>query len=126
MSIPIEHVRLLVADLDTANQILTDEQVAGYLALHGLSTEQSYTADGAGFPVAVRRAAADALDAIATSEALVSKVMRFSDGTSTDGAKVAAALHAQAASLRVLADQVADEADDAFGVTEFEPYPRPW
>lgn len=83
-------VRLLLADVGD-DQYLTDPQVQGFLDLN----------DGH-----VRRAAADALDAIATSETLVSKVIRSQD-LQTDGAKVADSLRKHADRLR----QVADAAD---------------
>ena len=85
---PEAQVRLLIADVDTARQILTDGQITGFLALE---------ADN------VKRAAAAALDAIASSEVLVSKVIRTQD-LATDGAKVATALRAHAQQLRAQAD----------------------
>lgn len=114
---PKGKVRLLLADVDEDHPVLTDDELDGYLALHD------------GSPSAVRRAAADALDAIATSETLVSKVMRTADGTTTDGAKVADSLRKRAETLRAQADDEDDDAawgDDsgAIGVSEFSPYPR--
>ncbi|MGN6413793.1 hypothetical protein [Flexivirga sp.] len=88
---PVQAVRLLLADVGST-QYLTDEQITGYLTLNGGR---------------VRRAAADALDAIAVSETLVSKVIRTQD-LQTDGAKVADALRARAAQLRQQ-----DDEDDA-------------
>ncbi|HET7398990.1 MAG TPA: hypothetical protein VFJ94_10755 [Intrasporangium sp.] len=87
--LPEDQVRLLISDVstDAAKQILTDAQVGGYLAINAGN---------------VRLAAADALDAIASSEALVSKVIRTQD-LATDGAKVADALRRHATSLRALA-----------------------
>ncbi|PZR55228.1 hypothetical protein DNL40_02335 [Xylanimonas oleitrophica] len=123
-STPVEQVRLLLADVasDEARRTLTDDQISGYLALQGGSEDDA--------PVwVVKRAAADALDAIATSEALVGKVVRTADGISTDGAKVADALRKHAQTLR---DQAVQAEDDAawmpggprgFGVIEFSPYP---
>jgi len=109
-------VRLLTSDVDETNLVLSDEMIDGYLQLH------------AGRAGQIRRAAADALDAIATSEALIGKVMRTADGRSTDGAKVADALRKHAAGLRTEADAQDEDAawsdDGAFGVTEFAPYPR--
>lgn len=111
-------LRLLIADLDDDAQVLTDDQVAGYLGMYGLTAAQA----GAPLPQ-VKRAAADALDAIASSEALVSKKIRTQAGVSTDGPAVAAALRAHAKELRAQAD--ADEDDDAdVAVLEFQPYPR--
>lgn len=98
----VAQVRLLIADVGTGDrQILTDEQVGGYLELNALN---------------VRRAAADALDAIAVSEALVSKVIRTQD-LATDGTKVAATLQARAVQLRAQADDT-DEGD-SFEIVEF-------
>lgn len=77
-------VRLLTADLDENAPLLTDGQLDGYLALN------------AG---AVLLAAADALDAMATSETLVARKIRTQD-LSTDGPAVAAELRAQANALR--------------------------
>ena len=74
---PLLQVRLLISDVQAApNQILDDDQVNGFLTLNSDN---------------VRLAAADALRAIATSEALISKVIRTQD-KSTDGAKLAEAL----------------------------------
>lgn len=89
-------VRLLIADLDQNRQLVTDEQISQYLALNAGS---------------VRRAAADILDAVAVSEALVSKVVRTQD-LQTDGAKLAAELRARANQLRQQAD---NEDSDEWG-----------
>lgn len=89
-------VRLLIADTDPDNEIFTDDQLDGYLAIqHG----------------SIKRAAADALDAIATSEALISKVITTQD-RSSDGAKVADALRDHANALRKRAKEEEDEAED--------------
>ena len=90
---PTGQVRLLTADLDEAAPLLTDEQLGGYLALHEGN---------------VLRAAADVLEAMATSEVLLARKIRTQD-LQTDGPAVAAALRAQAETLRVRAD-VADAA----------------
>lgn len=116
-------VRLLISDIDDPNFIFTDAQIAGYLAGHGVA------ADGPVLPRGpILRAAADALDAIATSEALVSKVMQTVDGLQTDGAKVANSLRTRADSLRRQAkdEDSADPetpADAYFGVVGYDPYP---
>lgn len=115
----VEQLRLLIADTDPARQVLTDEQVLGFLSLYVDDQREATRAD-------VKRAAADALDAIATSEALVSKVIRSQD-ISTDGAKVAAELRKHAQSLRTQADVDDDRADGGFvEVVEFTPWPRSW
>lgn len=103
----VEQVRLLTADTDPDNPLFTDEQLEAFLVLEDAN---------------VKRAAADALDATAVSEALVSKVIKTQD-LSTDGAKVAAALHAQADGLRVQAARDAD-AGFAFDIVDYNPHPR--
>lgn len=104
---PVGQVRLLIADLDEASFLIPDEQINGYLALNASS---------------VRRAAASCLDAMATSEVLMSKVIKSQDLT-TDGAKVAAELRAQAATLRAQADaeEAVEDDDSFFGFIPFEP-----
>lgn len=94
---PVGQIRLLIADVDTGeNQIFTDEQLEGYLSI----TRQS-----------VKRAAADALDAIASSEALTSKVIQTQD-RSSNGAAVADALRKHATALRARAKEEEDAEDD--------------
>lgn len=102
----VKHVRHLMADVGST-QYLTDDQVRVYLDLN------------AGH---VRRAAADALDAVATSETLVGKVIRTQD-LQTDGAKVADSLRKHADRLRQLADAEDDKADswDGFDVVDTIP-----
>ena len=93
----VGRVRLLISDLDPAKLVLTDDMIAGYLALE----------DGN-----LRRAAAEALDAIASSEVLLSKVITTQD-RSTNGAAVAESLRRHAAALRARAD-ADDAADEPF------------
>jgi hypothetical protein len=102
----IGRVRLLVSDVDPDNLILSDEQVQAYLDMEGGR---------------LKRAAASALDAIASSEALVSKVITTQD-RSVDGSKVADALRKQAATLREQADDDDADMDHHFGIVEFSPY----
>ncbi len=107
-STPTGQVRLLIADLRDP-PILSDDMIRGFLDMQ----------------LSVKRAAADALDAIASSEALLSKVMRTQD-RQTNGAAVADALRKHAASLRAQAaaeDESAAE-DSHFGIVEFSPYGR--
>jgi hypothetical protein len=103
----VDTVRLLIADLpaDEDDRLFTDDEIQAFLDLEG----------------GVRRASAQALDTIATSEVLVSKVIKTQDLT-TDGAKVAAELRARAADLRRQAIE-AGEGDDTGGLTvvEFDP-----
>jgi hypothetical protein len=91
-------VRLLIADVDPSNQLLTDAQLDSLLALE----------DGN-----IKLAAAQALDTIASSEALVSKVIRTQD-LQTDGSKTAAALRAHAAALRAQAQKNLDDVDEGY------------
>lgn len=105
-STPTGQVRLLIADLSEP-PVMADPVLEGYLSLHGFTGEQdSITRPN------IWRAAADALDAMATSEVLVSKKIRTQD-LSTDGVAVAGELRKQAAMLRGKADQ-ADAEDDSF------------
>lgn len=110
-------LRLLISDVDEDRQVLSDAMVGGYLGLHGIAPAATDTA-----PAALKRAAADALDAIATSEVLVSKVIRSQD-LATDGAKVADALRKHAAELRTQATAADEDTADDFAVVEFAPYP---
>lgn len=90
---PLGQVRLLIADVDEGSEVLTDSMINGFL---GLAPNGD-----------VRLAAADALDTIAISEALVLKVMTTLDVT-TDGAALARVLREKATALRA---QVADGLD---------------
>lgn len=100
---PRGQVRLLTADLDEAKPLLSDELLEGYLQMEGQK---------------VLRAAAAALDAMATSDILISRKIRTQD-LQTDGPAVAAALRAQAQALRIRAD-----AEDADGAALFEIIPN--
>lgn len=107
-STPVGQVRLLTADLNEASFLVSDQVIEGYLAL----SRGPY------------RAAASVLDAMATSEVLLAKVIKTQD-VSTDGAKVAAELRAQAQALRVRADEedavLAEEEDSFFTFLPFIP-----
>lgn len=95
-------MRLLVTDLDEAFPILTDVQYAAFLTLEGGN---------------VKRGAAAALEAIATSEVLRSKKITTQD-LSVDGPAVADDLRKRAALLRgqaAQATQLEVEADTGFG-----------
>jgi hypothetical protein len=96
---PIGQVRLLIPDTeqigDTPAYLFNDSQIQAFLALYSNS---------------IKRAAAQAKLVLATSEALINKVIRTYD-YQTDGAKLGAELRAQAQALREEAD--IDEKDDA-------------
>jgi len=111
----VGRVRLLIPDVKETDLLFTDVQIAAFLAM----------ARGSG-TVLVKRAAAAALEVVASSEAMVFKVIRTQDLT-TDGAKLSDALLARAARLRQEADDDEDnDADDAgFDVLDFrDPYRR--
>lgn len=80
-------VRLLIPDSKASSYLLEDEEIDAFLALE----------------TGVKRAAALALETIASDQALVLKVIRILDLT-TDGAKVSDALLARAAKLRSQAE----------------------
>lgn len=89
-------VRLLVPDSSPTTYVFDDAEIDAFLTLESSS---------------VRRAAAMALETLASNEALVLKVIRILE-LSTDGAKTADALLKRAALLRSQADEV-DAADGA-------------
>lgn len=95
-------VRLLINDVDPADPVFTDPEIAAFLLLEG---------------GAVKLAAAQAIDTIADNEALASKVLKSQD-VQTDGAKLADALHKRAADLR---QQHFDdlEGDGSFEIIEY-------
>ena len=82
-------LRSLTADLDPNQQVMSDAQLQGFLALY----QGNY-----------KRAAARALRTIAASEVLLAKKITTQD-LSTDGPAVSA-------ELRALADDLVREADD--------------
>lgn len=102
--VPIRQVRTLIADMATP-PLIDDQTLQTYLELQGWAEGSRW---------AVKRAAADALEAIAVSEVLVSKKIRTQDLTS-DGPAVAEALRKLAGGLREQAD---DEDPDLGGVFE--------
>lgn len=98
------NVRLLINDVDDANQVFTDAEITAFLALAGGH---------------VLLAAALAVDTIADNEALCSKVIRTQD-LQTDGAKIADSLRARARALREQHHELAED-DGFFEIVEFEP-----
>jgi predicted ATPase len=95
----IGQARLLIPDTeqlgDTPSYLFSDPQIQAFLSLYANN---------------VKRAAAQAKLVLATSEALINKVIKTYD-FQTDGAKLGAELRAQAAELRAEADR--DELDDS-------------
>ena len=110
---PIGKVRLLTTDGDEAFPLHTDPELAAFLAMEGGN---------------VKRAAAGSLEAIATSETLVTKKITTQD-LSTDGPAVAEDLRKRAALLRGQADRedqtVADtDLGYGFDFVDHDPAPR--
>lgn len=105
-STAVGQVRLLIPDVEQLSNladstaspayIFNDSQIQAFLTLYSNN---------------VKRAAAQAKLVLATSEALINKVIRTADYT-TDGAKLGAELRAQAAELKAEADK--DEAEDSY------------
>jgi hypothetical protein len=110
----VGQIRLLIPDVEqlgdpansstTAEYIFDDAQIQAFASLYSNN---------------VKRAAAQAKLVLATSEALINKVIR-TDDLQTDGAKLGAELRAQAVELNRQADQD-DFADsyDAFEIIDF-------
>ncbi|GAA4439393.1 hypothetical protein [Phytohabitans houttuyneae] len=103
----IGKIRLLATDLAEDDAVFEDGQISAFLAIEGN----------------VKRAAALAIETIATSEALVSKVLTTSDGLTTDGAKLADSLMKRAKALRDQADVEAGDPDDyGIEIVDFDQY----
>lgn len=93
-------VRLIIGDTDTANALFQDEELDAFLGLEGGD---------------VRLAAAQALDAMASSETMIQKAIRLMD-LSTDGPAVARQLREHARELR---RQVAEGSGDMEGLFDW-------
>lgn len=98
-STAVGQVRLLIPDVeqlgDTPAYIFSDHQISAFLSMYSNS---------------IKRAAAQAKLVLATSEALINKVISTYD-LKTDGAKLGAELRAQAGALRQ--EAIEDEQEDA-------------
>lgn len=111
----IGQVRLLIPDVEelenladptaTASYLFSDAQIQAFLSLYSNN---------------VKKSAAQAKLVLATSEALINKVIRTTDYT-TDGAKLGAELRAQAKQLQDEAnlDDLADSYDESFIVVGY-------
>lgn len=102
---PIGKVRLLIPDRHPLVLLFEDEDITAFLGMEGDS---------------VKKAAALALESAASSEALISKVIRTQDLT-TDGARVSAALLDRAARLREQADNDPEDGGGGLDIIEFVP-----
>lgn len=101
----VEQLENLAAPTAEAAYIFDDHQIQAFATLYGNN---------------VKRAAAQAKLVLATSEALINKVIRTADYT-TDGAKLGAELRAQAKQLIEEADKddLADAYDESFIVVGY-------
>ena len=116
---PEGQVRLLIPDVvklvdprdlqAEPEYIFSDDQIAGFLAIERGN---------------IKRAAASAVDVIATDEALVLKVIK-TDDKETDGSKLLKELSVRAARLRADADRE-ELSDTVFDLAEFTYDPRDW
>lgn len=125
-STDLGRLRALIPDVDQndfsdsgePSYLFSDQHLGAYLALYSSSKSQV---------AKVKRAAASAITAIATSEALISKVIRTED-LQTDGAKLATALLSAAGRLNREADSDEERDEDldegSFVIVDFEPMPR--
>jgi hypothetical protein len=103
-------VRLLIPDTDETNLVLADAQITALLAME----------------IYVKRAAAAAIDLIASNEVMVSKVIKTQD-LATDGAKVSTELRARATELRRQVDEDDDATSGNIDIIDFrDPFNRPW
>jgi hypothetical protein len=94
-------IRLLIPDRTTATAFFTDEELTAMLSLEG----------------DVRRAAALALETMASDEAYVQKVIKVLD-LQTNGAATAKELRERAAALRAQAAEAELASDPGFDVAE--------
>lgn len=103
----VGQIRLLIPDTEQLDNPQDPEAAADYIF-----NDDQLQALGAMYADNVKRAAAQAKLILATSEALINKVIKTFD-LSTDGAKLGAELRAQAAELRAEADH-----DDLYEATD--------
>lgn len=111
----VGQIRLLIPDVEQLEDLANPTASASYIfndaQLQAFATLYSDN---------VKRAAAQAKLVLATSEALIGKVIRTADYT-TDGAKLGAELRAQAKALQEEADKddLADSYDTSFTVVGY-------
>lgn len=110
-STPVGMVRLLVPDRDPDALLFTDAEITGFVAIEG---------------GIVKRAAALALETVASNEVMVSKVIKTQD-LSTDGAKVSDALLKRAAELRRQVNEDDPDTSGGLDIIDFkDPFTLPW
>jgi len=110
----VGQIRLLIPDTDQLADLSNPEADASYIF-----NDAQVQAFASLYSNNVKKAAAQAKLVVASSEALISKVIKTND-LQTDGAKLGAELRAQAKALRdeALQDDAFD-ASDAFEVVDF-------
>ena len=96
-------IRLLIFDTDATNYVFEDAELSVFYSVEGSS---------------LKRAAALALETMASNEAFVLKVIQLMD-LRTDGAATSRALLARAALLRDQADDEEYAVDGAFEIAEW-------
>jgi len=99
----ISYIRNRIRDIDASFPIFVDAEVKAFLVMEGFN---------------LKRTAALALETIAADEVQVQKVIKILQ-LSTDGAKVAAELRANARLLRDQADNEALTEGATFGIAEW-------
>jgi hypothetical protein len=111
----IGQIRLLVPDTEQLEDLADPTAEASYIF-----DDHQMQAFATLYSNNVKKAAAQAKLVLATSEALINKVIRTSDYT-TDGAKLGAELRAQAKQLREEAaqDDLMEQYDSSFSVVSY-------
>jgi hypothetical protein len=111
----IGQIRLLIPDTEQLANLADPEASASYVF-----SDAQIQAFASLYSDNVKKAAAQAKLVLATSEALINKVIRTSDYT-TDGAKLGAELRAQAKQLRdeAAADDLVEQYDSSFSVVGY-------
>jgi hypothetical protein len=119
----IGQIRLLIPDTEQLENLADPSASASYLF-----SDAQVQAFATLYSNNVKRAAAQAKLVLATSEALINKVIRTADYT-TDGAKLGAELRAQAKALQDEADKddLADSYDESFIIVGYaEKWDNSW
>lgn len=111
----VGQIRLLIPDVEQLDNLIDPDADASYIF-----DDSQIQAFATLYSDNVKRAAAQAKLVLATSEAMIAKVIRTTDYT-TDGAKLGAELRAQAKQLVEEADKddLADAYDDSFIVVGY-------
>lgn len=111
----VGQIRLLIPDVEQLEDLANPTASAAYIF-----SDAQIQAFATLYSDNVKRAAAQAKLVLATSEALIGKVIRTADYT-TDGAKLGAELRAQAKQLQDEADKddLADSYDTSFTVVGY-------